>query len=75
MQSTIAPSSIKINWDAALDGQKKIVGTGIVARDCLGVAKAAMCAVIPYIRDPTMAESHQGMESCGIWTRNGFIFD
>jgi len=52
-----APSCIKINWDAALDGRKKIMGMGIIARDCIGVVKAAMCAVIPYIRDPTVAEA------------------
>jgi hypothetical protein len=51
-------NSIKINWNAALDGRKKIIGMGIVVRDyCLGVVKTAMCAVIPYIRDPTVAEA------------------
>jgi hypothetical protein len=50
-------NSIKINWDATLDGRKKIMGIRIVARDCLGVVKAAMCAVILYIRDPTVAEA------------------
>jgi hypothetical protein len=52
-----ATNSIKINWDAAMDGRKKIMGMGIVARDRLGVVKAAMCAVVPYIRDPTVAEA------------------
>jgi hypothetical protein len=31
-----APNSIKINWDAALDGRKKLMGMGIIARDCQG---------------------------------------
>jgi hypothetical protein len=48
---------IKINWDATLDGRKKIMGMGIVARDCLGVVKATMCADISYIRDPIVAEA------------------
>jgi ribonuclease HI len=53
-----AVNSIKINWDAALDGRKKIMGMGIVASDCQGEVKAAMCdVVIPYIRDPTVAEA------------------
>ncbi|XP_062167043.1 uncharacterized protein LOC133873342 [Alnus glutinosa] len=30
---------------------------GIIARDCMRVVKAAMCAVIPYIRDLTVAEA------------------
>jgi hypothetical protein len=63
-----ATNSIKINWDAALDGRKKIMGMGIVARDCLGVVKAAMCAIIPYIRDPTMAEAIGVSVSSAIWT-------
>jgi hypothetical protein len=50
-------NSIKINWDAALDGQKKLMGMGIIARDCQGEVKAAMCDVIPYIRDPNVAEA------------------
>lgn len=33
------------------------MGMGIVARDCLGVVKATMCAIIPYMRDPTVAEA------------------
>jgi len=53
----LAVNSIKINWDAALDGRKKIMGMGIVARQCRGVVKAAMCDVIPYIRDSTVAEA------------------
>jgi ribonuclease HI len=52
-----AENSIKINWDAALDSRKKIMGMGIVARDCHGEVKAAMCDIIPYIRDSTAAEA------------------
>jgi hypothetical protein len=52
-----APNSIKINWDATLDGRKKLKGMGIIARDCQGEVKAAMCDVIPYIRDPIIAEA------------------
>jgi hypothetical protein len=33
------------------------MGMGILARNCMGVVKAAMCVVIPYIRDPTVAEA------------------
>jgi hypothetical protein len=49
-----ATNSIKLNWDAALDNRKKIMGMGIIARDHSGEVKAAMCDVIPYIRDPSI---------------------
>jgi ribonuclease HI len=52
-----ATNSIKLNWDAALDNRKKIMGMGIIARDHNGEVKAAMCDVIPYIRDPIVAEA------------------
>ncbi|XP_062157888.1 uncharacterized protein LOC133865460 [Alnus glutinosa] len=52
-----AVNSIKFNWDAALDDRKKIMGMGIIARDHHGDVKAAMCDVIPYIRDPSVAEA------------------
>jgi ribonuclease HI len=52
-----AVNSIKFNWDAALDDRKKIMGMGIIARDHHGEVKASMCDVIPYIRDPSVAEA------------------
>jgi ribonuclease HI len=52
-----AANSIKLNWDAALDNRKKIMGMGIIARDHSGEVKATMCDVIPYIRDPSVAEA------------------
>jgi hypothetical protein len=33
------------------------MGEGIVARDSLGRVVAAMCAFLPYIRDPTTVEA------------------
>lgn len=44
-----AAGTIKLNWDAALDVLKKITGVGIIARNSLGLVKAAMCTVLPYI--------------------------
>lgn len=55
--STPAVGNIKINWDAALDGRKKLMGVGIVARDSVGRVVATMCAFLPYIRDLTMAKA------------------
>jgi pantoate kinase len=55
--SVPAVGNIKINWDVALDGRKKLMGVGIMARDSLGRVVAAMCAFLPYMRDPTTAEA------------------
>jgi len=55
--SVPAVGNFKINWDAALDGCKKLMGVGIVARDLLERVMATMCAFLPYIRDPTTAEA------------------
>jgi len=52
-----APNCIKINWDAALDGRKKLMGIGIIARDYQGGVRAAKCEVFPHIRDPVAAEA------------------
>ncbi|XP_062165107.1 uncharacterized protein LOC133871708 [Alnus glutinosa] len=52
-----AAGTIKINWDASLDVKKKIMGVGIIARNSMGLVKAAMCTVLPYIQNPSMAEA------------------
>jgi hypothetical protein len=52
-----AAGSIKINWDAVLDVRKKRMGVGIIARNAMGVVKAAMCTMLPYIQNPTVAEA------------------
>lgn len=49
--------NIKINWDATLDGRKKLMGVGIVAKDLSGRVVVAMCAFLPYIRVPTTTEA------------------
>jgi len=40
-----------------MDGRTKLMGMGIVARDSGGRFVAAMCAFLPYIKDPTTAEA------------------
>lgn len=32
-------------------------GVGIIARNSMGLVKAAMCTVLPYIQNPTVAEA------------------
>ncbi|XP_062154522.1 uncharacterized protein LOC133862691 [Alnus glutinosa] len=48
---------IKINWDAALDGGRKLMGIGIIARDHQGRVRAAKCEILPHVRDPVAAEA------------------
>jgi ribonuclease HI len=48
---------VKINWDAALDHKKKLMGVGVVVRDCTGGVVTSQCSTRPYINDSTMAEA------------------
>jgi hypothetical protein len=48
---------VKVNWDAAVDKHKNIMGVGIIARDNSGVVIAAQCAVQKFILDPSVAEA------------------
>ena len=47
---------VKINWDAALDKKRKLMGVGVVVRDCTGGVIASQCSTRPYINDPAVAE-------------------
>lgn len=48
---------IKINWDAAIDKANHQMGVGVLARDAEGVVVASLCATIPSISDPGVAET------------------
>jgi len=48
---------IKLNWDAALDVRQNRMGVGIIARDELGEVRAALCTTLPYIQNPSVAET------------------
>lgn len=48
---------IKINWDAAIDKANHQMGVGVLARDAEGVVVASLCATIPSISDPVVAET------------------
>lgn len=47
---------VKINWDDALDVLNKRMGVGVIARDADGAVVATLCAVVPHISDPAVAE-------------------
>jgi hypothetical protein len=48
---------IKMNWDAAMNRLKKLVGVGIIARDSCGKVLASVCSIQRYIADPSTAEA------------------
>jgi ribonuclease HI len=48
---------VKINWDAALDKQKKLMGVGVMIRDHRGDVIATQCSTWQYITDPAVAEA------------------
>jgi hypothetical protein len=52
---------VKANWDAALDFQTQRMGVGVIVRDAEGTVLRAMCAIVPFITDPTVAEA------VGLW--------
>ena len=48
---------VKINWDVAFDQKKKLMGVGVVVRDCKEGVITSQCSTRPYINDPTVAEA------------------
>jgi len=49
---------IKLNWDSALDRNKKLIGVGVIAQDWEGNVMALMCSIQQYISDPSVAEAY-----------------
>lgn len=49
--------TVKVNWDAAIDKRKNLMGVGDIARNHFGEVLAAQCAVQRYIVDPAVAEA------------------
>jgi hypothetical protein len=46
-----------VNWDAAVDKRKNLMGVGIIVRNNLGAVIATQCAVQKFILDPSVAEA------------------
>jgi hypothetical protein len=66
------PGWVKLNWDAAINREKNLMGRRIIVRDQFGQVLTAMCSHQPYIIDPATAEAfavRQGVELC---THMGF---
>ena len=49
--------TMKLNWDAAIDRHKKLMGIGIVVRDFRGEVVATQCTTKAYVCDPVVAEA------------------
>jgi exonuclease III/ribonuclease HI len=49
--------TIKINWDAAVDGRRRRIGMGAIVRDSEGLIVAMMCDTMDCIQDPATAEA------------------
>lgn len=48
---------VKLNWDAALDSQRKRMGIGVFVCDHEGKPLAMLCASKRYVSNPTMAKA------------------
>jgi hypothetical protein len=48
---------IKVNWDEAVDGGRKVIGMGAIVRDSDGTVLAMMCDTMLFVQDPVLAEA------------------
>lgn len=49
--------TIKVNWDASINGKESCIGLGMVARDCKGDVLAAKCVRKNILVDPKTAKA------------------
>jgi hypothetical protein len=63
---------IKLNWDAPIDEDKKIMGVGLVARDSTSKIRASMCNFFNYLTDPTAAEAYAACQGAELSCDMGF---
>jgi hypothetical protein len=68
----LSAGTVKINWNAALCSSKKIMGLGVVAKDATGAVKAALCSFLPYVADPSVAESLGARQAVELGRKMGF---
>ncbi|GLT53412.1 hypothetical protein SLA2020_266820 [Shorea laevis] len=53
----------KINWDIAINKSKKLMGMGVIVRDCNGQAQADLQSSRMFIMDPTTAEAYAAWQA------------
>jgi ribonuclease HI len=58
---------VKLNWDAAIDKEKKIMGVGVVVRDYSGGVIAMKCLTCSYICEPVV------VEAMAVWTASKLV--
>ncbi|XP_062164873.1 uncharacterized protein LOC133871438 [Alnus glutinosa] len=66
------PGWMKANWDAAVDQKLNRMSTGVVVRDEQGVVVAASMAIVPFIRDPSLAEAIGAWHALSLCSFQGF---
>lgn len=47
---------VKTNWDATIDVGKNLMGLGVIMCDVGGYVVGVLCATVPFILDPAIAE-------------------
>jgi hypothetical protein len=63
---------IKLNWDAAINEEKQMMGLGIVGRDHNGQICLAVADCRRFLTDPTSAEALAAWKSATLCVRLGF---
>jgi ribonuclease HI len=48
---------LKVNWDAVVDGGRKMIGMGAIVRNSDGKVMAMVCDTMILIQDPVLAEA------------------
>jgi hypothetical protein len=65
--------TIKVNWDASINGKKSCIGLGMVAQDCKGDVLAAKCVRKNIFVDPKTAEAMAALWAVLFCKECGFL--
>lgn len=64
---------VKINWDAALDVNKKIIGLGSIARDDKGIFLAVLSKQLLIKVNPVVAETLVALHAVLFCKEQGYL--